>query len=313
MNNRNVKICIIVVSWNTADALRDCLLSIFKNITTLTFHIIVVDNASDDDSTRVVEDEFPSVELVKNKENIGFGGAINQVAGRIIADYIFLLNSDAKLVGDDLSRLIAIMDSDHTIGIATGKMYNIQGDPTPGYFAFPSLFYLLKAHTINLVRKYGAGIRGKARKCCHTQNEIQICDVDWVSGGYLIIRRELIGSGPMFDPRLFMYYEDALLCRSVWSMGRRVVYVALADVYHEQGKSSKQRQNKSLLTSFKSSRVYVQEVYGRQYLKLYDLLVRGSWVFIKSMMQLLCYFGFTNKAGKKVKQFQYLIENTQQL
>jgi GT2 family glycosyltransferase len=95
---------IIIVSWNTAPLLENCLASILANPPTSPFENWVVDNASTDDSPWMVREKFPQVHLIENRENVGFARANNQAIRRWMGKYILLLNPDtlvasAALIG----------------------------------------------------------------------------------------------------------------------------------------------------------------------------------------------------------------------
>ena len=183
-----MKLSIIVVSWNTSELLKSCLKSVQLNMSgTISYEIIVVDNASCDGSAEMVKRLFPEVRLIQNTKNIGFGAAVNQAAKISSGDSILLLNSDAQLLDDGLEKdLIPIISQDTAIGILTGKMVDSSNKPTPSYFAFPNFWYLVKAYSLDLVYKIGQDVRGRSRKYYNQWNEKKIWEVDWVSGGYLM-------------------------------------------------------------------------------------------------------------------------------
>ena len=103
-------ISIIIVSWNTARFLENCLASILANPPTSPFENWVVDNASTDDSHRMVREKFPQVHLVENRENVGFARANNQAIQRCTGKYILLLNPDTLVASGALQALVDFLD-----------------------------------------------------------------------------------------------------------------------------------------------------------------------------------------------------------
>ena len=95
---RLLDLSISIVNWNTKDILRNCLKSIYESTHKISYEIFVVDNASSDGSSEMVEKEFPQVKLIRNKENLGFAKANNQVIKLSNARYILLLNSDTMVL-----------------------------------------------------------------------------------------------------------------------------------------------------------------------------------------------------------------------
>ena len=97
---------VVLVSYNTKNLLNDCLRSFFEQTVGLSYEVFVVDNASTDGSVAMVETEFPQVELIRNKENVGFARANNQAIRRSNGRYILLLNSDTLVLNDGLTKMV---------------------------------------------------------------------------------------------------------------------------------------------------------------------------------------------------------------
>jgi len=105
------ELSIVIVNWNVRELLRRCLNSIFQPPTSnLQFEVIVVDNASSDDSVAMVEKEFPQVRLIANRENLGFTGGNNQGIAASRGRYVLLLNPDTEVLGDALATMVKYME-----------------------------------------------------------------------------------------------------------------------------------------------------------------------------------------------------------
>lgn len=126
------KVSIIIVNWNTKDLLRNCLNSIKKQIEYPNYEIIVADNGSKDGSAEMVEKEFPDVRLIKNKENLGFSTAANQVIKAATGEYIFILGTDAIVTRGCLKNLVEIMESDDRVASVASTLSDSENVPQKG-------------------------------------------------------------------------------------------------------------------------------------------------------------------------------------
>ena len=153
----------------------------------------------------------------------------------------------------------------------------------------------------------GHQIRGCARDCTAGDGGIKICDVDWVSGGYLLARRELLTDDGLLDKRIFMYYEDTLLCKRAWDSGYRVIFVDVAPVLHERGSSARKIRTRSTRFSYESSRLYIQILYGDTALKRYETATRALWHILRSGLWLLEKTGVGRLARPKRELFEHLL------
>lgn len=302
------QISVIIVNWNTRDLLDRCVDSVIRQLDgSITMELIVVDNASADDSVSMLETKYPTVRVIKNQVNVGFANAVNQGAKSSLGRILFLLNSDAQLLDNRLRNLVAAMECDASIGIATGQMVDSSGKEIPAYYRFPGIIYLVKSYTIGRIYTLGRQIRGKVRKCQNEHDGRRICDVDWVSGGYLLVKRELLAEDGLFDKRIFMYFEDALLCKRAWDAGYRVVFVDDAPVLHECGASARKVRVKATQFSYESSRLYVQIIHGEGMLRLYETVNRFLWKSLRTGLWLLEKLGIKRLTRPKRELFEHLL------
>src|SRR5687767_5887044 len=115
-----IDLSIIIVSYNTADFLKECLASVYKHGTSgITTEVIVVDNASVDDSVTMVKKEFPKVKLIANDKNLGFSKANNLGIKHATGNYILFLNSDTAVPANTLQEMKRFMDEHPKVGAAT--------------------------------------------------------------------------------------------------------------------------------------------------------------------------------------------------
>jgi N-acetylglucosaminyl-diphospho-decaprenol L-rhamnosyltransferase len=217
---------IVIVNWNTSQLLRQCLSSI-KNCGE-NWEIVVVDNASTDDSSRMVEDEFPEAHLLLNETNLGFARANNRGIQASRGRYILLLNSDTVASEEALAYLVSFMDQHPNVGACGPRLLRLDGSPQPYAFGGdPTLFYLL-ARGINqlLFRRY-----------LHDWATHTIQEVDWVSGACLMARRQAIEQVGLLDENIFMYFEDNDWCLRIRKAGWKVYYNPQVSIVHIGGQS----------------------------------------------------------------------------
>jgi GT2 family glycosyltransferase len=226
------EITIVVVSYNTRDLLRACLASamIFDNRSA---EIIVVDNASSDGSAEMVEREFPSVEVIRAADNLGFAAANNVALRRATGRYFLLLNPDAALVDDTAGVLAAYLDAHHDVGVVGPTVRFPDGRFQSSGFAFPSVgAELRQSRSVDwLARRVGARPRPAAQGDAAE-------DVDWVDGACLMIRRETVDAVGLLDEQYFLYGEEVDWCYRAKRAGWRVVAVRAASALHHRGQST---------------------------------------------------------------------------
>lgn len=222
-------VSIIIINYNTSLLLKNCLQSIFKYSTLFEFEIIVVDNASIDDSCQMIKFEFPTVKLIESKTNLGFGRANNLGATYANGKYLFLLNSDTLLIDNSIKVLFDFMNEnvDLNVGACCGNLY--KEDLSPNYS------YSLNLPTLSNIFKYRAHLTSNDENF-NTSNKNK--DIANVIGADLFIRKELFDKLDGFDPVFFMYVEDSELSYRIKKNNNRIVSVPTAKFIHLQGKSS---------------------------------------------------------------------------
>ncbi|MCP5147590.1 MAG: glycosyltransferase family 2 protein [Pseudomonadales bacterium] len=308
MSDKQLDISILIVSWNTEDLLCQCIQSIYEFLdSSLSFETIVVDNASQDGTVAAVASKFPQVNLIANEQNVGFALAVNQAAEVSSGRYLLLLNSDARFLDDSLKELMRTIESDETIGIISGGMLATAGRKVDPYFGFPTLVDLFKSYSLDLIYKMGTGVRGRKRKTSLSSDGHKMYEVDWVSGAYLLVRRELMDGHELLDSRIFMYFEDTLLCKKAWDRGYRVVCFENFEIFHKGGASAKKITFVKSIYAYQSSLVYVEEMHGRTMVWWYEKAMRLIWYALLPSLFLVGLFGFRSESREKREIFRNLL------
>lgn len=227
-------VSVVMVSYNTADLLMESLSSLRRSLAGLSHEIFIVDNASRDGSVDLITKECSDCHLIVNTVNVGFGRANNQALDTLHGRYILLLNTDAMVSMDTLSKTVAYMDAHSGCGILGVKLIGRDGELQPSARYFPTPWNLFLARTglnriFTQVRMVDdmAWDHASARQC------------DWVPGCYYLIRRKVIDQIGLFDPRYFLYYEEIDHCFAAKKAGWEVVYYPDTTVVHIGGESAK--------------------------------------------------------------------------
>jgi len=178
--------------------------------------VILVDNASQDNSVELTKDFLPWLKLIANKRNLGFGRANNQALKISRGGYIYFLNPDTELKEGVLDAIIEFMESNPEVGLAGTRILNPDGSSQS-----------------SVERRY-PGER-------HSRAELSKLkgDIAWVSGASMIARRSVMREVMGFDERFFLYGEDLDLCLAVRNAGWTIGYIPGALVIHWGGVSER--------------------------------------------------------------------------
>lgn len=258
---------IVVVNWNSGNLLTDCLSSI-RNFTDLP--IIVVDNASTDDSAQIAC-EFSNVRLIKSEENIGFAAACNLGAKYIDNEFLIFLNPDAAIYSDTLQKSLAFMSDPKNFqyGVCGVKLVDNNGIVQRGCARFrtPFSFFWNAIGFTRVFPRLGYAMT----EWDHCQSR----DVDHVIGAFYLIRKSLFDELNGFDERYFVYLEDLDLSLRVSRKGYKVFYLADAVAFHLGGGSSRNFKNRRIFYAARSSILYADKFFSRSglYLVLFSLLI----------------------------------------
>ncbi len=252
MSKRDPDISIIVVSYNTRDLLAECLNSFSPSEQAGLAEVWVVDNGSTDDSAELVAARFPNAHLIRNGRNLGFAAANNQALRLARGRLLFLVNSDARLIGDCCHQMQAVLAADERLGIVGPCLLNVDGSQQPSWGSFPSPLrelvfqsFLFKVWPSGL--PYGRHVHPLERAAYR-----RFHFVDWVTGAAFMLRREVYDALGGLPEETFMYAEDLEYCWRAKRAGFRVAYCPSACVYHS-GQASARRNYQHWIESYTGS------------------------------------------------------------
>lgn len=199
--------------------------------------VIVVDNASTDGSPDEVERRFPGVALIRNSTNLGFAKGNNIGIRASKGKYIYLLNSDIKVLEGCLDALADYMDEHADIGIIGPKVLNDDMSHQSSCRRFPSLWN-------NFCSATGLASAFKESKFFGGEHMLyfkgdRILDVDVLVGCFWAVRRKALDDFGLLDENFFIYSEDVDWCKRCWKAGWRVTFLPAAQAIHYRGASSK--------------------------------------------------------------------------
>jgi len=206
---------VMIVNYNTAAFLKRCLNSLSSQ-GDINLKVIVIDNASDDNSQELVRNEFPWVELVANKQNLGFSRANNQALRSCKSKYVYFLNPDTEVQHGALVAMMRFMDSHPEVGLAGNRIVNPDGSP-----------------------QSSVETRYPGQK--HAREELKGLEggIAWVLGASMIARAGLIEDLGGFDERFALYGEEQDLCLRIRKAGWAIGHIPDAVVIHWGGQSER--------------------------------------------------------------------------
>lgn len=273
-----IVLSICIVSWNSIQSLKKCIESILNECSKIKKEIIVIDNNSDDETVTILEEIFPSVIIINNKENIGFGRAHNIGIKKCRGKYILILNPDMIVSKYSLIKMINCIEQDKYIGVLGCKLTNSDGSVQDSYHLdFPTLLSTFFDEIFYL--KF---FKSK-RKIEQLEKTIE---VSWLSGACLLFRGRVLKSDINgFNEIFFMYCEDVEICNRIKNKGLKVCYTNICEMIHFSGSSSSQQKR-----SYFSSVLQRESVF--KYFQLTEnnfvaFLYRMLWLII-SIFRLFC-------------------------
>jgi GT2 family glycosyltransferase len=286
-NSSQPDVSIIIVSWNVAQLLQDCLQSVYDTTPHLSLEVIAVDSASSDDTVQVIQSKFPQVMLLAQTENVGFtrGNNIGLAVAR--GRHVFLLNPDTVILGDTIGQMVAYLDKNPTVGIVGPHTLNTDMThqstrrrfPTIGTAFFESTWLEGIAPRHILDRYYVRDLADDA-----------VNSVDWVQGSALMARREVYDQIGGLDEGYVMFWEELDWCKRAKLAGWGVAYLGTSKIVHHGGKSTDQAGARKHIHFQESKLRYYKKFHGAIFALLLRifLLLNYTWqIMVEGIKALL--------------------------
>lgn len=286
-------ISVIIVSFNTAELLAMCLKSLEIALKDLRAEVFVVDNNSADESVNTVKKEFSWVNLIANKDNVGFSKANNQAIRQAKGKYILVLNPDTKVQKESIKKMINFMDNNKNVGISTCRVELPNGKldldcrrhfPSPwrSLTHFSGLSKIFRGS--KLFDSYYMGYLDEKR-----EHEVDSC-----VGAFMMIRKNLLDKVGNFDEEFFFYGEDLDLCWRFKEAGYKVMYTPITKILHHKGaasgmkptskhftKASRESKRRALSESVRAMELFYKKHYRDKYPFFINLIVLLSQKVLK--------------------------------
>jgi GT2 family glycosyltransferase len=268
-----MQLSIIILNYNVRYFLEQCVFSVQKALKNIEGEIIVIDNASSDDSCEMMKTKFPHIKLIQNVENVGFPKGNNIAVAQAKGDYVCILNPDTVVAEDVFLKLLNTKNWKLNTGIIGCKLIDgtghflpesKRGVPTP-WVAFTKIFGLYKIS--NYFGKYYA----------QHLTENQSGNVAILVGAFMVMKRDLYLKVGGFDENCFMYSDDIDLSYLVLQSGKSNYYFHETSVIHYKGESTVRDG-----TYMKRFREAMQFFYKKHFKKswFFDVMMQiGSFAF----------------------------------
>ena len=227
-------LAVIVVSTNEAHWLRRCLPSIYERAGGITLDVIVADNESTDDTRALVESEFPQARIV-SCVNRGFAQANNCALRTVDSRWVLFLNPDTEILEGTLAGLVGGLAARPTVGLVGVRQVTADGQLYPTIRRFSTA-----------TRWFFEGIGSEKfpfRASWLGERELDMdvyerdVECDWVSGSFMLARREAIQSAGFMDERFFLYCDETDLCLRIKQAGWEVRHLPDLTILHHAGKA----------------------------------------------------------------------------
>lgn len=276
-SEKNIALSIIIVNYNVAYFLEQCLNSVFQSKGIQAFEVIVVDNRSSDNSVAMIRQKFPQVQLIINQENLGFSKANNQGIEISKGEFVVLLNPDTVVEESSFEKTLAAFQSDAKIGGVGVRMVDGKGKflpeskrglPTP-WVAFYKVFGL--AALFPRSRRFG-----KYHLSYLSPNENH--DVDVLSGAYMGLRKSVLEQTGLLDETFFMYGEDIDLSYRIQKAGFKNRYLSETTIIHYKGESTKKSSVNYVLVFYKAMIIFARKHFSNNHAFFFSFLIYAGIV-----------------------------------
>jgi GT2 family glycosyltransferase len=255
---------ICIVNWNTRDFLRETLASIYAYPPEIDMEVIVVDNASGDGSAKMVEDEFPAVQLILNTSNAGYASANNQALDASAGDWLLLLNPDVRLDKTTLADSLIAASELADFGVLGIKQVGPDGQIQQSLRTFPEPIGVLWT-LLGLSKLFPhSRIFASYRMTWFDYNST--IEVDQPMATFLLTTREVYKLVGGMDTRFPIFFNDVDWCYRIKRTGRKIYYTERAQVWHYGGAATSRAKRSKMAAASKQSFLTFYDKYYREQL-----------------------------------------------
>lgn len=226
MSPSKPEVSVIIVNWNVADLLETCLTTLKKYTKDITYEVIVVDNASTDNSVQRLQANHKWVRLFPQSQNLGFTKGNNLGLSYATGRDICFLNPDTEFRENTICRLVRFLSDHPTVGIVGPNLRNSDLSHQPSIGQFPGVTSIAREYVLPFA---------VPSPLPHPDHP---CRVDFVLGACMVVRGDICRQVGGFDERYFMYQEELDMSRTFLSLGYETYYVPSTQLIHHGSKSA---------------------------------------------------------------------------
>ena len=248
-------VSVIIVTRNTCGLTRAAIQSVLAGQGSPAREILVVDNDSTDDTASVLPHEFPQIQFIRSKKNLGFARACNLAAKSSSGEFLLLLNSDTRLSPEALGQAVAWMRGRPECAVAGAQLLNADGTRQNSIANFPTLATELLNKSL-LRRLFPRRFPGKEH---HFDGPVE---VETVVGAFMLIRKTVWDKCGGLDERFFFFLEETDFCLRARRAGFRVFHLPGCRVWHGRGQSAKQTSGGARIEYWRSRYAYFCKHFG---------------------------------------------------
>ena len=284
-NSQKYDLSVVIVNYNVVFFLEQCLNSVFAASKNLNVQIFVVDNNSVDGSINMLKENFSSVVLIENKENVGFSKANNQAIKRANSPYVLLLNPDTVIEEDTFDKCIDFMNSNADCGGLGLRMLDGKGNflpeskrgfPSPSV-AFYKIFGL--SYLFPKSQKFGRYHLGFL-------SEFEVNEVDVLSGAFMLLRTLTLEKVGLLDEQFFMYGEDIDLSYRIKLGGYKNYYFPETKIIHYKGESTKKSSVNYVFVFYKAMILFAKKHFSNKNANLFSFAINLA-IYMRASLSLI--------------------------
>ena len=276
---------VVIVNYNVVFFLEQCLNSVFAASKNLNVQIFVVDNNSVDGSINMLKENFSSVVLIENKENVGFSKANNQAIKRANSPYVLLLNPDTVIEEDTFDKCIDFMNSNTDCGGLGLRMLDGKGNFLPESkrgFPSPSVsFYKIfgLSYLFPKSQKFGRYHLGFL-------SEFEVNEVDVLSGAFMLLRKVTLEKVGLLDEQFFMYGEDIDLSYRIKLGGYKNYYFPETKIIHYKGESTKKSSVNYVFVFYNAMILFAKKHFSNKNANLFSFAINLA-IYMRASLSLI--------------------------
>ena len=260
---------VVIVNYQTFELTRNTVNSILKYDYPFSYEILVVDNASGDDSLSKLQDYFgDKVEFIASPSNSGFAAGNNLALSVSKGEYVLLLNSDTVVWENTLEDIYNYMESHSDVGASGCRVLLENGDLDK---ACKRTFPNVKNSFFRLFH-----IPNKSKDDNYNLDNLpddEVYEIDCLTGAFMFIRKDALDEIGFLDETFFMYGEDIDLCFRIKEAGWKIVYYGKSKITHLKGASSKKQKSKLIYEFYRAMYIYYKKHHASESFFLTNIVV----------------------------------------